>query len=125
MKPTIKDELLDELLKNYSQPSDLLGPDGLLTELKMRLINRVLDSELTHHLGYEKHQTPKSIRLRPDHRPTLATDTAPKSSAAMTDTCQSRSRVTATASSNPRSSPSTSAISTASTRPSSASTPVA
>jgi putative transposase len=36
MKPTIKDELLDELLANYSQPGDLLGPDGLLTELKKR-----------------------------------------------------------------------------------------
>lgn len=57
MKPAIKDELLDELLKNYSQPSDLLGPDGLLTELKKRLINRVLESELTTHLGYEKHQS--------------------------------------------------------------------
>ena len=53
MKPKITDELLDELLKNYSQPGDLLGPDGLLTELKKRLINRVLDSELTTHLGYE------------------------------------------------------------------------
>jgi putative transposase len=58
MKPTIKDELLDELLKDYSQPGDLLGPDGLLTELKKRLINRVLESELTTHLGYEKHQSP-------------------------------------------------------------------
>lgn len=57
MKPTIKDELLDELLANYSQPGDLLGPDGLLTELKRRLINRVLESELTTHLGYEKHQS--------------------------------------------------------------------
>jgi len=57
MKPAIKDELLDELLKNYSQPGDLLGPDGLLTELKKRLINRVLESELTTHLGYEKHQS--------------------------------------------------------------------
>ena len=55
MKSTIKDELLDELLKGYSQPGDLLGPDGLLTELKKRLINRVLESELTTHLGYEKH----------------------------------------------------------------------
>jgi len=34
MKPSITDALLDELLKNYSQPGDLLGPDGLLTELK-------------------------------------------------------------------------------------------
>lgn len=58
MKPSITDALLDELLKNYSQPGDLLGPDGLLTELKKRLINRVLDSELTTHLGYDKHQSP-------------------------------------------------------------------
>ena len=57
MKPSITDALLDELLKNYSQPGDLLGPDGLLTELKKRLINRVLDSELTTHLGYDKHQS--------------------------------------------------------------------
>jgi hypothetical protein len=41
MKPDIKDKLLDELLENYSGPGDLLGPDGLLTELKKRLINRV------------------------------------------------------------------------------------
>ena len=49
MKPLISNVLLDELLKNYTQPSDLLGPDGLLTELKKRLINRILDSELTTH----------------------------------------------------------------------------
>jgi putative transposase len=55
MKPSIKDELLDELLKDYSKPEDLLGPGGLLTELKKRLINRVLESELSTHLGYEKH----------------------------------------------------------------------
>ncbi len=60
MKPPITDALLDELLNNYCQPGDLLGPDGLLTELKKRLINRVLDSELTTHLGYEKHGSPPS-----------------------------------------------------------------
>ena len=56
MKPEIKDELLDELLKNYTSPEDLIGPEGLLAELKQRLISRVLDSELTTHLGYEKHE---------------------------------------------------------------------
>lgn len=59
MKTEIKDELLDELLIGYSGPEDLLGPGGLFTELKKRLINRVLDSELTTHLGYEKHQRPE------------------------------------------------------------------
>lgn len=34
MKPKITNALLDELLKNYSQPGDLLGSEGLLTELK-------------------------------------------------------------------------------------------
>jgi putative transposase len=55
MKTEIKEELLDELLANYSGPEDLVGPDGLLNELKRRLIGRVLDSELTTHLGYDKH----------------------------------------------------------------------
>jgi putative transposase len=77
MKSTIKEELLDELLKGYSQPGDLLGPDGLLTELKKRLINRVLESELTTHLGYEKHQTPPDgqTNTRNGHSPkTLRSD---------------------------------------------------
>lgn len=56
MKPKIKEELLDELLANYTGPDDLVGPDGLLTELKKRLINRVMDSELSTHLGYDKHE---------------------------------------------------------------------
>ena len=58
MKPKIKDELLDELLENYRKPEDLIGPDGLFTELKKRLINRILESELTTHLGYDKHERP-------------------------------------------------------------------
>ena len=77
MKPTIQDELLDELLANYSKPEDLLGPDGLFTELKKRLINRVLESELTTHLGYDKHQTPPEgqTNARNGHSPkTLRSD---------------------------------------------------
>lgn len=56
MKSKIKDKLLDELLADYQGPEDLLGPEGLLTELKKRLINRVLESEMTTHLGYDKHE---------------------------------------------------------------------
>jgi putative transposase len=58
MKQKISDELLDELLKNYRNPEDLTGPEGLLTQLKQRLITRVLESELTTHLGYDKHEHP-------------------------------------------------------------------
>ena len=53
--PPIRSELLDELLKDYKKPDDLLGQDGLLQQLTKALVERALDSELTHHLDYEKH----------------------------------------------------------------------
>jgi putative transposase len=51
----IKDEIIDELLKSYKNPDDLLGSNGILKELEKRLLNRVLSSEMDHHLGYKKH----------------------------------------------------------------------
>src|SRR5205085_3004004 len=53
--PPIRPELLDELLKDYQKPDDLLGQDGLLQQLTKALVERALNGELTHHLGYEKH----------------------------------------------------------------------
>jgi len=68
MKKEIKEELLDELLSNYEKPEDLTGPEGLFTELKRRLLNRVLDAELTTHLGYEAHERkPESKNARNGH----------------------------------------------------------
>jgi putative transposase len=55
--PPIRRELLDELLKDYQKPEDLLGQDGLLQQLTKALVERALDGELTHHLGYEKHSS--------------------------------------------------------------------
>jgi putative transposase len=55
--PPIRPELLDELLKDYKKPEDLLGQDGLLQQLTKALVERALDGELTHHLGYEKHDS--------------------------------------------------------------------
>jgi putative transposase len=55
MKHDIKDELIDELLSNYKNPEDLLGRDGIINELKKRLIERAMAGELTAELGYEKH----------------------------------------------------------------------
>jgi putative transposase len=56
-KETIKKEWLDELLKDCQKPEDLLGEQGLLKRLTKALLERVLETELTHHLGYEKHET--------------------------------------------------------------------
>jgi len=51
----IRDELLDELLKDYKNPEDLLGDEGILQELTKRLLERAMEGEMTEHLGYEKH----------------------------------------------------------------------
>ena len=52
----ITDEVLNELLKEYQKPEDLLGKNGLLKELQKRLLERAMGAELTAHLGYEKHE---------------------------------------------------------------------
>jgi putative transposase len=49
------DELLDNLMKDYKKPEDLIGENGLLKQLTKRLLERAMQAELTEHLGYEKH----------------------------------------------------------------------
>jgi hypothetical protein len=56
----ISKELLDELLSGVERPEDLLGDKGLMKELKVRLLERMLGAELTEHLGYEPHGEPAS-----------------------------------------------------------------
>ena len=51
-------ELLDELLKNYSKPEDLIGAGGLLKKLTAALVNRAMSAEMSHHLGYESGAQP-------------------------------------------------------------------
>jgi putative transposase len=51
----IKREVLDELIKGYEKPEDLIGETGLLKQLTKALIERAMSAELTRHLGYEKH----------------------------------------------------------------------
>jgi putative transposase len=51
----LKEELLDELLKGVKTQADLAGPNGLLKQITKALAERMLAGELTHHLGYEKH----------------------------------------------------------------------
>jgi len=51
----ITDEMLNELLKDYHKPEDLLGQNGVLKQLQKRLLEKALGAELTVHLGYDKH----------------------------------------------------------------------
>lgn len=48
-------ELIDELIKDYQKPEDIIGENGILKQLTKAIIERTLSAELTHHLGYEKH----------------------------------------------------------------------
>lgn len=48
-------ELLDELLGDSKTAQDLLGSNGLLKALSKALLERMLEGEMNHHLGYEKY----------------------------------------------------------------------
>jgi len=63
---TISKERLDDLLKGVEPPEDLLGDKGLMKELKVRLMERMLGDELTEHLGYEPRSEP--VRQRSNRR---------------------------------------------------------
>ena len=51
-------EVLDQLLKGYTRPEDLTGPEGLLKQLTAALVERAMNAELTHHLGYDAGEKP-------------------------------------------------------------------
>src|SRR5215216_6823635 len=51
----INTDLIDQLLKDYKQPEDVLGENGLLNQLTKAVLERAMQAELTHHLGYQKH----------------------------------------------------------------------
>jgi putative transposase len=50
-------ELIDKLLADYKGSEDLIGEQGLLKQVTKALIERAMQTELTHHLGYEKHHS--------------------------------------------------------------------
>jgi len=50
----IEKDLIDKLIAGYQKPEDLIGENGLLKQLTKALVERALEAELTHHLGYEK-----------------------------------------------------------------------
>jgi transposase-like protein len=55
-RPLVDDELADELLgRAQAGGAELLGPDGLLSQVTKAVLERALSEEMTGHLGYEKH----------------------------------------------------------------------
>ncbi len=55
-RPVIDEQLADELLgKAQAEGVELLGPDGLLSQVTKAVLERALAEEMTGHLGYDKH----------------------------------------------------------------------
>ncbi len=52
--PTPKSELVEELRKLVRRPEDLFGPTGIFHQLKGALMERLLEEEMSEHLGFEK-----------------------------------------------------------------------
>ena len=63
---TFRPELLDELLKNYQNPEDLMGEGGILKELTKALVERCLNAEIDTHLQEE--QTSEKAKSNPKNR---------------------------------------------------------
>ncbi len=67
---TFRPELIDELLKEYHSPEDLMGEGGIFKQLSKALIERCLSAELDTHLAEEKAEPPsKSLRDSKAERP--------------------------------------------------------
>ena len=49
-----QNDLIDELLKEYRSPEEILGKDGLIRQLTKAVLERALEAELEHHLAQER-----------------------------------------------------------------------
>ena len=47
----IKEELVDELLAQHKPGEDIFGSDGIVAQLTKRLMERMLEAELSDHRG--------------------------------------------------------------------------
>lgn len=52
---SIDPKIIDELIKTYEKPEDLLGENGILKQLQKAMLERILEGEITTELGYKKH----------------------------------------------------------------------
>lgn len=62
----IDTKFLDKLLKDYKNLKDLTGKDKIFKQLQKTLIQRILETEMTLYLGYEKNE--KQDNSFPNHR---------------------------------------------------------
>ncbi len=61
---TQQDELIDQLLAGCEDPSEIFSKKGLLHQMQKKLVERALEAELEHHLGYLPHERTSSDNAR-------------------------------------------------------------
>jgi putative transposase len=75
-KAELRQEWVDELVSGCRTEADLFGPDGVFTKLKGAVMSRLLEAEMTHHLGHERGQPRRGSNARNGHsRKTVHTET--------------------------------------------------
>jgi putative transposase len=74
----LKPELIEELMKLTKSPADLFGPEGLFHRLKGALMERMLEAEMTEHLGFERNAGRHTGNSRNGHSiKTVKTESGP------------------------------------------------
>jgi len=66
-RAAIKDELISELVAGCQNEGDLFGPEGVFTRLKGAVMQRLLEAEMTAHLGHEPNERRKGNNSRNGH----------------------------------------------------------
>ena len=51
----IPEKFLDEMLKDYKNPEEIIGKNGVMKKLTKAVLERAMKGEMNSHLGYEKH----------------------------------------------------------------------
>ena len=54
----INEKVLDQLLAECENPEQIVGENGLLKQLTKAVLERALEAEMSHHLGYESTPRP-------------------------------------------------------------------
>lgn len=54
-RPAFPQALLDHVIANYKQPSDLIGENGMLKQLTKAVFEAALKAEMAQHLGHTQH----------------------------------------------------------------------
>jgi putative transposase len=69
---------MSELCKGIKTQEEAFGPEGLFQSLKRALMEKMLEAELTQHLGYEKHERTDGANARNGTtRKTVQTESGP------------------------------------------------